>query len=104
MAIQTKVKKDNGIVLNYHHIAMITVEVNQRVTLLVRSYLDQEARQYDKDYATGKIEGEPTFPYTDAEYISIEWKDIGDLLTGDLTKNMYEWLKTQPPYIGAIDV
>ena len=104
MAIQTKVKKDNGIILSYHHIAMITVEVNQCVTLLVRSYLDQEARQYDKDYAAGKIEGEPTFPYTDAEYITIEWKDVGDLLTGDLTKNMYEWLKTQPPYIGAIDV
>lgn len=104
MAIQTKVKKDNGIVLYYHHIAMITVEVNQGVTLLVRSYLDQEARQYTKDYAAGKIEGEPTFPYTDAEYISIDWKDIGDLLIGDLTKNMYEWLKTQPPYIGAIDV
>lgn len=104
MAIQINIKKDNGIVLCYHHIAMITVEVNQRVTLLVRSYLDQEARQYDKDYAAGKIEGEPTFPYTDAEYISIEWKDIGNLLTGDLTKNMYEWLKTQPPYIGAIDV
>lgn len=104
MAIQINIKKDNGIILNYHHIAMITVEVNQRVTLLVRSYLDQEARQYDKDYAAGKIEGEPTFPYTDADYISIEWKDIGNLLTGDLTKNMYEWLKTQPQYIGAIDV
>lgn len=104
MAIKIDVKKINGIVLNYHHIAMITVDINQRINILVRSYLDQETRQYDKDYAAGKIEGEPTFPYTDAEYITIEWKDIGNLLIGDLTKNMYEWLKTQPPYIGAIDV
>lgn len=104
MAIKIDVKKSNGIVLNYHHIAMITVDINQRINILVRSYLDQDARQYDKDYTAGKIEGDPTFPYTDAEYITIEWKDIGNLLIGDLTKNMYEWLKTQPPYIGAIDV
>lgn len=104
MAIQIEVKKDNGIVLNYHHIAMITVELNQRITILVRSYLDQPNRQYMKEYTSGEIEGNPVFPYTESEYISIEWKDIGDLLTGDLTKNMYEWLKTQPPYIGAIDV
>lgn len=104
MAIQIEVKKDNGIVLNYHHIAMVTIEVNQCITLLIRSYLDQESRQYTKDYADGKIEGEPTFPYTDAEYITIDWKDIGNLLNGDIMTNVYNWLKNRPEYTGATDV
>lgn len=104
MAIQIEIKKDNGIILSYHNIAMITVEVNQCVTLLVRSYLNQKARQYVKDYANGTIEGEPIFPYTDAEYISIEWHDKGTLLTGDIMINAYNWLKNQPKYTGATDV
>ena len=104
MALQVSIKTDNGVILSYHHIAATNIEINQRITIIVESYINEEGRQYDKDYANGKIKGEPNFPYTKMEYITIEWKDIGNLLTGDLTKNMYEWLKTQPPYIGAIDV
>lgn len=104
MALQIEIKSDNGVILNYHHIMFINVDINQRILIAIESYINEEGRQYDKDYANGKIKGEPNFPYTKMEYITIEWKDVGDLLTGDLTKNMYEWLKTQPPYIGAIDV
>lgn len=105
MAIQISIKTDNGVVLSYHHIAAINAEVNQRVTLLVRSYIDQESRQYDKDYAMGKIQGEPTFPYTDAKYISIGWDEAGPIINGgELAVNAYHWLKMQPEYAGAIDV
>lgn len=80
------------------------IEEQNGQRLLIRSYLDQESRQYTKDYADGKIEGEPTFPYTDAEYITIDWKDIGNLLNGDIMTNVYNWLKNQPEYTGATDV
>lgn len=104
MAIQISVKSDNGIILSYHKISLINVEPNQQVTLLVHSYVDQEGRQYEKNYAQGKIVGEPTFPYVGDEYIHIQWEDIGNLLVGNLMENAYEWLKSQPKFVGAIDV
>lgn len=104
MAIQVNVKSENGILLNYHMIAAINIELNQRATIVVQSYLNEEGRQYDKDYALGKIVGEPTFPYTNMEYLGIEWEETIPLLSGDLIQNAYEWLKKQPTYAGAIDV
>lgn len=104
MALKIEKKSDNGVFLSYHMIAMITVELNQRVTLLVRSYIDEEGRQYDKDYEAGQIVGEPSFPYTDAEYLSIEWKEALPLLSGDLIANAYNWLKKQPTYKGTVDI
>lgn len=106
MALQISIKTDNGVVLNYHHIAAINVELNQRVTVIVESYIDEEGRQYDKDYLAGNIIGEPTFPYTKMEYPCIEWDEVEtkNLLNGDLIQNAYEWLKTLPSFAGAIDV
>lgn len=104
MAIQISVKSDNGVILNYHKISLINIEPNQQITLLVHSYLDQNGRQYEKDYAQGKIVGDPTFPYVGDEYIHIQWEDIGNLLVGNLMENAYEWLKSQPKFAGAVDV
>lgn len=104
MALQISIKTDNGVVLSYHHIAALNVEVNQRVTMAVESYIDAEGRQYDKDYMAGKIVGEPTFPYTNMKYITIEWDEAKELLTGDLIQNAYDLLKTQPSYTGAVNV
>lgn len=103
MALQIGIKTDNGVILSYHHIAAINVETNQRVTVMVESYIDQEGRQYDKDYMEGKIEN-PSFPYTAVDYMCIEWADIGEMLNGSLIENAYNWLKTQPAYVGAVDV
>ena len=104
MALQIKIKSDNGVLLSYHMIAMISIELNQRVTLLVRSYIDEEGRKYDKNYEAGNIVGEPSFPYTNAEYLSIEWNEALPLLSGDLLTNAYNWLKDQPSYQGAVNV
>ena len=98
MALSKPVTKPNGLTLNYHRIAMVKIDTNQQTTILVHSYLNEEARNYEKRYAAGEIEGEPTFPYVDAEYISFDYDEnmgIG---------NAYEWLKTQPDYKGAEDI
>lgn len=104
MAIQISVKADNGVVLSYHKISLINIEVNQQVTILVHSYIDEEGRQYDKDYEQGKIIGDPVFPYMSDKYIHIQWDNIGSLLSGNLIENAYGWLKTLPEYLGGIDV
>lgn len=103
MAIEVNIKTANGVIVSYHHIAAINVEINQRVTVIVESYIDAEGRQYDKDYMAGKIVGEPSFPYTNMEYYTLEWDEAKELLTGDLIQNAYDWLKTQPSYTGAVD-
>lgn len=106
MAIVKEITEKNGVVLSYHKISMINVQVNQQITILVESYIDEKGRQYEKDYARGLIEGEPTFPYTNAEYINIkyEYDESMELFTGNITKKAYEWLKTQEKYKDAIDI
>lgn len=104
MALSKSIKTDNGVVLSYHKISMINVQVNQQITILVESYINENGRQYEKDYAQGLIEGEPTFPYTNAEYINIPYNETMDLFNGNITKKAYEWLKTLDKYKGATDI
>lgn len=91
MALLKKVTMANGLPLEYHRIAMIKNEINQQTTILVHSYLNAEARKYEKDYANGLIEGEPTFPYVDAKYYSLEYDPEMTIVRA------YEWMKNNLP-------
>lgn len=91
MALSKSVTLPNGIVLKYHRIAMIKNEINQQTTILVHSYLNAEGRQYEKDYANGLIEGEPTFPYVYARYYNIDYDPEMTVVLA------YEWLKDNIP-------
>lgn len=104
MAIKLPVKQPNGVVLSYHRIALISIDINNQITILVHSYIDEAARQYEKDWAAGKIEGEPQFPYVATEYIWQGYIEGALLLIGDITKNVYKWLKSKSKYEGAEDV
>lgn len=94
MALKKTVTMSNGIPLEYHRIALVTIEPNQQITILRHSYLNEEARQYEKDYADGKIK-DPTFPYVDSNYIHIDYKDCVEKLNGDIMTCAYELLKEQ---------
>ena len=104
MALLKTIKKANGVYTSYHRIAMIKVDLNQQITVLVESYVDEEGRDYEKAYAAGEIEGEPVFPYTDSEYIPIEWDETGEFFEGNIMEKAYGWLKKQPDYINSEDV
>ena len=93
MALLKKVIMANGLPLEYHRIAMIKSEINQQVTILIHSYLNEEARQYEKDYANGLIEGEPTFPYVDAQYYNLEYDPEMTI------SQAYGWIKNNLPEI-----
>lgn len=102
MALRKKMTADNGIVTEYHRIAMLKIEVNQRNIALVHSYLSEDGRQIEKDYEAGKYrhleEGLMKFPYVDAEYIDIKYD-------GEMTiAKAYEYLKSLPQFAGATDV
>lgn len=102
MALKKTVTAKNGIVTEYHRIAMISVEVNQQNTILLYSYLSEDGRQIEKDYVAGKYNdmdsGLVPFPYYDAQYLHPDYD-------GTMTvEKAYEYLKTLPEFEGAEDV
>ena len=102
MAIKKTIKMENGIVTEYHRVGLLSVDVNQRNTLLVYSYLSEDGRQAEKDYANGKYKnvdmGLAPLPYYEAEYINAPYD-------GEMTiEKAYEYLKTLPKFDGAEDV
>lgn len=104
MALKKAIRKQNGVALSYHRIAMVKVDTNQQITILVQSYIDEEGRNYEKKYANGEIEGEPTFPYTQGDYLYFDYSENSDLFKGNIVKKAYSWLKKHPDYIGSEDI
>lgn len=92
MALKKKIIASNGLPLEYHRIALVSIEPNQQITILKHSYLNEEARQYEKDYALGKIEN-PIFPYVDSEYIHFNYKEYANKMNGNLMTCAYNLLK-----------
>lgn len=104
MAIKKKVKMDNGVTVSYHRIALINIDVNQQITLLIESYIDEEGREYMKSYARGEIEGEPAFPYMSSEYHNIPYDETLCIFNGDIMHQAYEYIKTFPQFENAEDI
>lgn len=105
MALKKAIRQPNGLTLSYHMIAKMDIEPNQQITILVHSYLDEEARKYEKDYAAGLIEGEPQFPYHDYEYINVEYVEGIKCLNNDTMNGAYNLLKKcKPELADAEDV
>ena len=97
MALKKKITMSNGLPLEYHKVSLITIEPNQQITILRHSYLNEEARQYEKDYAAGLIEGFPTFPYVDHEYVHMNYAENIEELIGSPMKCAYKLLKKHRP-------
>lgn len=102
MAIKKQVTCSNGVITEYHRVAMLRIDTNQQNMILVHSYLSEGGRQIEKNYAAGKYddmeEGLMVWPYVDARYINVEYD-------GEMTiPKAYEWLKTLPEFEGAEDV
>ena len=102
MAIKKTVTAPNGIVTEYHRIAMVKIDVNQQNTLLVHSYLSEAGRQVEKDYAAGLYndmdEGMMNWPYVEAQYMDCDYDEEMTI------RKAYEYLKTLPEFEGSIDV
>lgn len=105
MALKKKVVMQNGLPLEYHKISLVTIEPNLQITILRHSYLNEEARQYEKDYAQGLIEGDPVFPYVDYEYINMDYSENIEEMIGDTMRCAYELLKKhRPEFADAEDI
>ena len=102
MAVKIAITASNGIVTEYHRIAMLKIDTNQQNTVLIQSYLSEAGRQVEKDYANGLYndieEGLMNWPYVSTQYL--HWDYDGEM---SITK-AYEHLKTLPEFEGSIDV
>ena len=102
MAIKIPVTEDNGIVTEYHRIALLSIDVHNQNTILVHSYLNEAGRQIEKDYAAGVYKdveaGMMRFPYVNASYINLGYDE-----NMTVTK-AYEYLKTLPQFEGSVDI
>ena len=102
MALKIKTVADNGIITEYHRIALLRIDVHNQNTILVHSYLSSDGRQIEKDYADGKYNhleaGMMKFPSVDAQYIHLDYDENMTL------SKAYEYLKTLPRFEGALDV
>lgn len=92
MALKKTITMSNGIPLEYHRIALVSIEPNQQITILRHSYLNERARQYEKDYTLGKIKNY-TLPYIDAEYIHMDYKENITDMTENVMDCAYNLLK-----------
>lgn len=97
MALKKKIRMQNGLELEYHKISLVTIEPGQKITILQHSYLNEESRQYEKDYAAGKIKGDPVFPYMNSEYIHLNYSENIEGMNGDAMKCAYGLLKKHRP-------
>lgn len=101
MAIKVKVKANNGVVTEYHRIAMLKIDTNQQNTILIHSYISEDGRQQEKDYADGLYDEMDkvmvTFPYVNAQYLNLEYDENMTIRTA------YDYIKTLPQFEGAKD-
>ena len=99
MALKKIIITANGLPLEYHKISLVSIETNQQITLLIHSYLNEEARQYEKDYAAGLIEEEyPTLPYVADKYISFAYSPTIEKFEGaPLMEVAYSLLRESVP-------
>lgn len=104
MALRKTIITKNGLPLEYHRVALVTIDPNQQITVLRHSYLNEGARQYEKVYAAGKIEGEPQFPYVDHEYVHMDYAENIDALREGSMEGAYALLKKhRPEFADAAD-
>lgn len=90
MALYKEIRQEDGVRTSYHRISFIQMTVNRRNSIVVLSYTDEEAREFEKD-------NEYT-PYRQAVTYEMEYDDT---MT---TEKAYEYLKTLPLFVGAQDI
>lgn len=103
MAIKVKVTTDNGIVTEYHRIDTLMLETNKRTSILVHSYVSEDARQAEKEQAFQIYEKPEAVSLPNVMFANGQWIDV-DYDENMNIKTAYEYLKTLPQFKGAEDV
>lgn len=85
MALKKEMELNNGIVLNYHRIVLITKITNVQTNIEVASYTSEEKRNIEKEALQN---GEPFDVYIHTIFFNKEYNEA------DTIENLYDYLKT----------
>lgn len=91
MALYKPVRQDDGVTTNYHRILFITKTVNRQNSIAVLSYVDETARDDEKESILAQ-------PYAK----SITYETAYD--ENMSVSSAYDFLKTLPQFDGAENV
>ena len=90
MALYKEVRQNDGVTTKYHRILYLTQTTNRQNSIAVISYVDDEARE-------GEKEGVMAQPYQKAVTYETAYDPSMTIETA------YEYLKTLPQFAGAVD-
>ena len=85
MALKKEMELNNGIVLNYHRIVLITKITNVQTNIEVASYTSEEKRNIEKEALE---KGEAFDVYIHTTFFNKEYNE------SDTIENLYDYLKT----------
>lgn len=91
MALYKPIRQEDGVTTNYHRVLFCQVTTNQQNSIAVLSYVDNEARENEKN-------GDISQPYRKS--VTYE-TDYDESMT--ITK-AYEYLKTLTEFSGSEDI
>lgn len=91
MALYKEVKQEDGVTTAYHRILYVTTTVNRQNSIAVLSYVDDSARESEKENVIAQ-------PYQKAVTYETDYSP------GMTIGTAYEFLKTLPQFEGAQDV
>ncbi len=113
MALQKQIEQRNGIILNYHRIAVINKITNMVNVIEINSYINKEQREKEKEYQLLQKKSASGGELTPEEQSQLE-KGIDVLVRADYVemeydentniKNAYEYLKTTEKYKDSVDI
>ena len=91
MALKKDILQNDGVTTNYHRILFLTATTNRQNSIAVLSYVGSEARDGERD-------GSIAQPYR--KCVTYE-TDYDPNMT---ISKAYDYLKTLPQFVGAVDV
>ena len=91
MAIYKPIRQEDGVTTNYHRVLFLMQTVNRQNSIAVLSYVDEEARDSEKDSTIMQ-------PYSKSVTYEVDYDP--DMTIDDA----YTYLKSLPKFEGAIDV
>ena len=91
MALYKDIRQDDGVTTSYHRILLMTQTVNKQNSIAVLSYVDEDARNDEKESVIAQ-------PYCKSITYETSYDETMTIPTA------YEWLKTLPQFEGATDV
>lgn len=91
MALYKEIRQNDGVTTSYHRILFLQLITNHHNSIAVVSYVDNEARNYEKDAVIAQ-------PYQRSTTYELPYDASMTVETA------YEYLKTLPQFEGAIDI